>query len=126
MSEASARSTARSVASSKTRNLTSKRNRLEDQIWNISHRTGWRQAQTGIRARELSRDADPNEWLTNGAKLFMSNRYKSTTMADFVGFDGQETFSPHTTITENRRKGKEFSKYAKKLSGVAGTLRGNF
>ena len=130
----SGRSTARSVVSSAgsdassngLNSLTREKEQLEDQLWDVGHKAEWLRAQTGLRASVLSRNASPDRWLTNGAKMFMANRYKTTTMTDFVGYHGSDVFTDSVTDTSNRRIKGQAAKYGNRLSGAKITLRGNF
>ena len=130
----SGRSTARSVVSSagseassnRMNSLTREKEQLEDQLWDVSHKAEWLKAQTGLRASVLSKTASPDRWLTNGAKMFMANRYKTTSMTDFMGYHGTDVFADSVTDTSNRRIKGQAAKYGNRLSGAKITLRGNF
>lgn len=106
--------------------LQREKNQLEDQLWDVAHKADWLKAQTGLRTTMLSKGASPDRWLSNGAKMFMANRYRTTTMNDFVGYHGHDVFSEQVTDTSNRRIRGQAAKYGSRLSSAKITLRGAF
>ena len=124
-SSRSGSSTARSDASN-LKSLTREKNNLEDQLWDVSHKADWLKAQTGLRTTMLRKDASPDRWLGNGAKMFMANRYRTTSHSDYVGYHGHEVFSEQVTDTSNRKYRGEAAKYGNRLSSAKITLRGAF
>ena len=118
-------STARSDASHLS-SLNREKSRLEDQLWDVTHKADWLKAQTGLRTTMLRKDASPDRWLGNGAKMFLANRYRSTSHSDYVGYYGHEVFSEQVTDTSNRRFRGDAARYGNRLSGAKITLRGAF
>ena len=99
---------------------------LEDQLWDVSHKADWLKAQTGLRTMLLTQSASPDRWLNNGAKMYMANRYKTTSMCDYVGYHGEDVFADQVTDQSNRKYRGQAAKYANRLTGAKITLRGNF
>ena len=124
--QATGRSTAQESDESNIKTLTKEKDCLEDQLWDVSHKADWLKAQSGLRTTLLTKGASPDRWLNNGAKMYMANRYKTTSMSDYVGYHGQEVFAEQVTDVSNRRIKGQAAKYGNRLSGAKITLRGNF
>ena len=92
----------------------------------MSHKADWLKAQTGLRTTIMRKDASPDRWLNNGAKMYMANRYKTTSMTDYVGYHGEDVFADQVTDTSNRKIRGQAAKYGNRLSSAKITLRGNF
>ena len=124
--QATGRSTTRESEDSDIKMLTKEKHFLEDQLWDVSHKADWLKAQSGLRTTLLTKGASPDRWLNNGAKMYMANRYKTTSMSDYVGYHGDEVFAEQVTDVSNRRIKGQAAKYGNRLSGAKITLRGNF
>ena len=88
------------------KSLNREKNHLEDQLWDVSHKADWLKAQTGLRTSMLRKDASPDRWLGNGAKMFMANRYRTTSQSDFVGYHGHEVFSEQVRHVQQEIQGR--------------------
>tara|TARA_B100000780_G_C20979363_1_gene391265 strand:+ start:16 stop:636 length:621 start_codon:yes stop_codon:yes gene_type:complete len=124
--QSTSRSTGRREQEADVDVLKKEKEHLEDQLWDVSHKADWLKAQTGLRTTIMRKDASPDRWLNNGAKMYMANRYKTTSMTDYVGYHGEDVFADQVTDTSNRKIRGQAAKYGNRLSSAKITLRGNF